>query len=268
MKHLKLESIYIYPIKSIAGISIEKAVVEERGLQYDRRWMLIDENNEMITQRKFHNMALFRMELVHKHMILRQSSKISETIKIPLQIHDGKSLEASVWNDQVKMVWPQLTADEWFSDILKTPCRLVYMPDDSPRQVDPKYVSKSMNTSLSDGYPFLLANTTSLKDVSQKSGIKPEMGRFRPNLVVETSEPFEEDSWKSIAIGNISFRLVKPCARCIMVTIDQNTGKAGKEPLKSMSAYRKVNNRIIFGQNAIAERYGKISVGDELKILE
>lgn len=268
MGHLKLESIYIYPIKSIAGISIEKAVVEERGLQYDRRWMLIDENNQMITLRKFHDMALVRMEIEDEHMVLRQSVEVSGTIKIPLQIHVGKSLEASVWNDQVKLVWPQLTADQWFSDLLKTDCRLVYMPDDSPRQVDPKYVSKSMNTSLSDGYPFLLANTTSLKDVSQKSGIKPEMERFRPNLVVETQEPFEEDAWKSIVIGNISFRLVKPCARCIMVTIDQNTGKAGKEPLKSMSAYRKVNNKILFGQNAIAETYGNISVGEELKILE
>lgn len=268
MGYLKLESIYIYPIKSIAGISLKEAVVKERGLQYDRRWMLIDESNQMITQRNFHNMALIRMEIEDEQMVLRQSAKDSEVLKIPLQIHDGVSVNASVWNDQVKLIWPQLNADEWFSDLLKTHCRLVYMPDDSPRQVDPKYVSKSMNTSLSDGYPFLLANTTSLIDVSQKSGIKPEMERFRPNLVVKTQEPFEEDQWKRITIGNISFRLVKPCARCVMVTIDQNTGKAGKEPVKSMSTYRKVDNKILFGQHAIAETFGRIRIGGELKILE
>lgn len=268
MGYLKLESIYIYPIKSIAGISIKEAVVEERGMKYDRRWMLIDESNQMITQRKLHNMALIRMKIEEEQMVLRQSAKDPEVLKIPLQIHDGISIKASVWNDPVELIWPQLNADDWFSEILKTHCRLVYMPDDSPRQVDPKYVSKSMNTSLSDGYPFLLANTTSLNDVSQKSGIKPEMERFRPNLIVETPEPFEEDQWKRIAIGNISFRLVKPCARCVMVTIDQNTGKASKEPLKSMSTYRKIDKKILFGQNAIAEIFGSVTVGDELKILE
>lgn len=268
MGSLKLEQIFIYPIKSIAGIALKSAIVEERGLQYDRRWMLIDDKNQMITQRQFHDMALIRMELKNHHMVLRASAKATDSIEIPLQIHDGKSLHTSVWSDQVKLIWPQLMADEWFSEILKIPCRLVYMPDNSMRRVDPKYVSKSMNISLADGYPFLLANTSSLNDVSQKSGIKLGIDRFRPNLVVETPEPFEEDQWKVVKIGNITFRLVTPCARCIMVNIDQNNGKSSKEPLQSMSGYRKFEHKILFGQNAIAENYGSLSVDDKLKILE
>ena len=268
MEPLDLKGIYIYPIKSLAGIAVQEAIVEERGLQYDRRWMLIDDSNQMITQRQFPKMALIRMEIENDHMFLRASAKARETIKIPLQIHEGQSLDATVWRDQVRLVWPRHMADAWFSDVLQTTCRLVYMPDDSKRQVDPKYVPKSMNTSLSDGYPFLLANTTSLNDVSQKSGIEIEMDRFRPNLVVKTQKAFEEDQWKIARIGDITFRLVKPCARCMMVTIDQNTGLVGKEPLQSMNGFRKFESKILFGQNAIAENFGTISVGDQLKILE
>ena len=266
MEKLQLKGIYIYPIKSIMGISLLEAQAGERGLEYDRRWMLVDEKNTFITQRKFHHLALIDLKLKEEQIILSHRMTSNSEIEIPLKIHEGQGVLSTIWDDQVNLLWPKLPADEWFSDLLETTVRLVYLPDASPRQIDPKYVPKSMNTSLSDGYPYLLTNQTSLGDVSQKAGITMEMERFRPNLVVETQKPFEEDGWKTLEIGSANFRIVKPCARCVLTTIDPKTGIAGKEPLKTLSSYRKVDNKILFGQNVIVERKGLIRVGDEIKL--
>ncbi len=266
MEKLQLKGIYIYPIKSIKGVSLQETYAGERGLEYDRRWMLIDENKVFITQRNFHELALIDLNLEKDHMVLSHRSLNTSNMKIPLKIHDGQIILSTIWDDRVNLIWPKLTADEWFSNLLKTRVRLVYMPDDSPRRIDPKYVSKSMNTSLSDGYPYLLVNQTSLADVSDKAGFKLKIERFRPNLVVKTQNPFEEDSWKKLAIGEINFQVVKPCARCVLTTIDPETGIPGNEPLKTLSSYRKVDNKILFGQNMIAENKGIIRVGDEIKL--
>jgi uncharacterized protein YcbX len=266
MEKLQLKGIYIYPIKSIMGISLLEAHAGERGLEYDRRWMLIDEKDTFITQRKFHNLALIDLKLRKDHFILSKRMTSNLEIEIPLKIQEGQVVPSTIWDDHVNLLWPNLPADEWFSDLLKTSVRLVYLPDASPRHIDPKYVPKSMNTSLSDGYPYLLANRSSLEDISQKAGIKMEMERFRPNLVVETQKPFEEDGWKTLEIGSANFRIVKPCARCMLTTIDPKTGISGSEPLKTLNTYRKVDNKILFGQNMIVERKGLIRVGDEINL--
>lgn len=267
MEKLALKGIHIYPIKSIAGVSLQKSIAGERGLDYDRRWMLIDVNNQFITQRQHHEMALIDLRIDEDHMIVSHRMKNLGSVQIPLEVHEGEQIQSTVWSDHVKVISPRTMADGWFSEALHTKCRLVYMPNDSDRQIDPKYVSKSMNTSLSDGYPYLLANKTSLLDIGQKAGIDLEMQRFRPNFIVETKTPFEEDSWRRIEIGDSVFKLVKPCARCVMITIDPMTGKAGKEPLKTMSTYRKKDNKILFGQNMIAEKEGLIQVGDSVKLI-
>lgn len=125
-----------------------------------------------------------------------------------------------------------------------------------------------MITSLSDSYPYLLTNAKSLVDLQEKTRIDIDMKRFRPNLVISSDAAFEEDNWKKLLIGKLIFEIVKPCARCVITTIDPWTGIAGKEPLKTLETYRKQNEKILFGQNMIVESEGVIQVGDKIKILE
>jgi len=263
-----LSGLYIYPIKSIAGISLKESFAGERGLEYDRRWMLIDENKQFITQRKYHEMALINLKLEGDHMILSHPSKEIGEVKIPTKINEGSRIQSDIWNDNVEVIWPKLVADSWFSEVLNIKCRLVYLPDDSKRQIDPNYIPTPMNTSLSDGYPYLLTNIKSLDDIREKTGIGLEMKRFRPNLVVTTESAFDEDNWKQLKIGDLVFEMVKPCARCVMTTIDPDTGMTGKEPLKTLATYRKQNGKVLFGQNVIVKSEGVIRVGDEIVVIE
>lgn len=264
MEKIHLSGIYIYPIKSIAGVSLKESIVGERGLKHDRRWMLIDEHKQFITQRQHHEMALIDLKLAGNQMILSHRIKKLGRVKIPLEITGGNRITSTIWNDEVNVIWPKLMADEWFSEALQTKCRLVYMPNESTRQIDPNYVSKPMNTSLSDGYPFLLTNTKSLADVCEKTGGDLDMKRFRPNLVINTESAFEEDYWNKLSIGEAIFKIVKPCARCVMTTINPETGIADKEPLKTLATYRKQNGSILFGQNMIMDSEGIIGIGDEI----
>ncbi len=264
---IELKEIVIYPIKSIAGISVQKAFASERGFENDRRWMLIDENNKFITQRKHHKLALVWLNMSGETMELTHTDTLLGSISIPLKIAGKPELLADIWDDKVQVIWPGLEADTWFSDYLGQKCRLVYLPDESVRRVDPDYVSENVNTSLSDGYPYLLTNRASLSDLEERSGVSLSMTRFRPNLVVDSGVPFEEDSWKKIKGDEVVFQPVKPCGRCVITTIDPQTGVAGQEPLQTLSTYRKPANKVLFGQNMIALRFGHIRVGERLEVI-
>jgi uncharacterized protein YcbX len=145
------------------------------------------------------------------------------------------------------------------------------MTESSKRQVNPIYsVREDDCVSFADGYPFMLIGESSLNDLNSRLQHPFPMSRFRPNFTVEGSDPFAEDSWKRIRIGKTKFFVVKPCERCIIPTIDQETGiRVGDEPLKTLSEYRKAGGAVLFGQNLIAETVGEeISVGDDVEILE
>lgn len=264
----KLLSIFIYPIKSVAGVQLQEAYAGERGFQYDRRWMLIDRENNFITQRRYHELALVGLALKDESMVLSHKVNGKAAVEVPMKAQEGDSVNAVVWDDKVELLWPKLPADEWFSDLLQIKVRLVYMPDETHRQIDPKYVSEKMSTSLSDAYPYLLVNQSSIVDVAKKAGMHLEVARFRPSILIDSSKAFEEDRWRKIQIGEVVFRIVRPCARCVLTTIDPQTGTTGKEPLQTLSTYRKVENKILFGQNMIAESYGIVRIGDEIRIIQ
>ncbi len=263
---MQLEEIIIYPIKSIAGVSAQEAYAGERGFDNDRRWMLIDSKSRFITQRQHHKLALVQLEIHGETMELTHADLSRGSTIVPLNVVGTARLHADIWDDKVQVIWPGLEADAWFSDYLDQPCRLVYLPDESVRRVDPDYVSDNVNTSLSDGYPYLLTNRASLRDIELRSGVSLSMTRFRPNLVVDSGAAFDEDHWKALKVGEVRFRVVKPCARCVLTTIDPLTGQAGHEPLQTLSTYRKTANKILFGQNMIALRYGHSRVGQTLAI--
>ena len=261
---LKISHLFIYPIKSLGGIELTSSVVEERGLQYDRRWMLIDEQNRFITQREHSQLALFRTAISSDHLEVFHLSDPLNRILIPLQYDQHQRFDVTVWDDVCPAVAVSIEADQWFSQRLHQSVRLVYMPENSRREIDPDYAFQQEITSFSDGYPILLLGQASLDDLNTKLKDPIGMDRFRPNIVFTGGEAFCEDAMQSITIGDVKMMGVKNCARCIMTTTDQQTGERSSEPLATLSTYRKRNNKIYFGQNVIPVSSGIIRVGDAI----
>lgn len=264
MSKFCLSGIYIYPIKSLGGISLTTSEIEKRGLKYDRRWMLIDENGIFITQRKYHNLALLQVNITDGQLIITHKKDPEKTISFNIGEQHGEKIEVTVWDDQCIgiEVSPQLSA--WFTDFLDMKVRLVEMPEEEERKVDPRYAIDKEIVSFADGYPCLLIGQSSLDGLNEKLDQKIAMDRFRPNLVFTGGGPHHEDSIATFEISGIHFTAVKPCARCILITIDQQTAAKSAEPLKTLAGYRTRNKKIMFGQNLIHSGFGTIRIGDEL----
>ncbi|MFB9844602.1 MOSC domain-containing protein [Mucilaginibacter ginsenosidivorans] len=262
---LQISQLYIYPIKSMAGISVSKAKVTDRGFEYDRRWMLVDANNMFLSQREVPEMALMDVVIVAEGLQVSYRPDNSPVI-VPLTPATDEFAEVTVWDDTCTGQFVGAEIDRWFSTKLNTSCRLVYMPDGTKRITDQRYAPENSITSFSDGYPFLIIGQASLNDLNSRLGEPIPMNRFRPNIVFTGGEPFGEDLMHTFTVGDIEFRGVKLCARCPIPTIDQQTLERGKEPLKTLARYRFKDNKILFGQNLVHNGRGNIAVGDELQV--
>jgi uncharacterized protein len=261
-----LSEIWTYPVKSLRGISHAKALVERRGLELDRRWMVVDTENKCITQREESSLALIDVEL-NAHELILSAPQMSSLI-ISLNDYDILGTKVQIWDDECEALLMRGESEAWFSEYLKKPVRLVYMPERSERQVDEDYAPHGSITGFSDAFPFLLISEASLADLNSRLDEAVPMNRFRPNLVIKGTEAFEEDTWKRIKIGEIIFEVAKPCARCVLTTINQNTAEKGKEPLATLSKYRMKNNKVLFGQNLYQHNLGELKVGYQIEILE
>lgn len=267
-----LSEINIYPIKSLGGNSLKSSIVENRGLQFDRRRMLIDENNKFLTQREIPKMAAVSVEIIKNG--LRVSSN-DEKLEIPFTPGTNETASVKIFSSRCRAKVYESAVNRWFSDVLQINCKLVLMPEDARRKVNYFYAVHEYDAvSFADAYPFLLAGESSLADLNSRLDAPVPMNRFRPNFVVSGAEAFAEDNWKQIKIGNTIFHVVKPCGRCVITTIDQRSGeKQSAEPLKTLASYRipkgSVKKKILFGQNLIAENTGEaIKVGDKVEIIE
>jgi uncharacterized protein YcbX len=237
--------------------------VEQKGLRYDRRWMLVDEQGVFMTQRSTIQMALFKTSLEGSTLAISHSG---DTISLSLdQEAKGKTFASQVWDDPVEVVEVDEKTSEWFSGKLGMTCKLVSFPEKNKREVDTNYI-EGHEVSLADGYPFLIIGEQSLQDLNNRLEEKIQMRRFRPNFVFSGGQPFEEDTWRNFAIGDIHFVGVKPCARCMLITIDPDTAEKGTEPLKTLATFRTESNKILFGQNLVVLDEGEIKVGDTLSI--
>jgi len=262
-----LTEINIYPIKSLGGISLQSSLVEDRGLKYDRRWMLVYQNGIFFTQRDHPNMALLQPAIEEGYLTIEHKQSKIEEIKIPFGPDGSVDLEVVVWDDKCAAKTYSKDVDDWFSDALGFKCRLVYMPDSTNRKVNPDY-AKNKTVSFADAYPFLIIGEQSLSDLNNRLENPLPMNRFRPNFVFSGGEPFDEDKWKRIAFGDAEFTVVKPCARCTITTVNQNTGERGKEPLTTLAKFRNIGGKVLFGQNMVDENRGETNVGAELKVLK
>ena len=264
MTKLVVSSLSIYPVKSCREIIQTSSFVGDFGLQNDRRWMVVDEQGVMITQRKISKMCLVQPKLTTTGLILNSATINSLSVAIPT--HNNKR-NVRVWADECQAFDAGDAAANWLSQILEKKCRLVYFPDDEFRQVDLDYAAEGDKTAFSDGFPLLLISQASLDDLNQRLSSPITMNRFRANIVIEGCEPFAEDGWKKIRIGGITFRIVKPCSRCVIPSINIDTAELEEEPTKTLSAYRKRDKKIFFGQNVIAESTGQIKTGMSVEIV-
>ncbi len=265
---MTVSQLFIYPIKSLGGIELSSAEVLERGFKNDRRWMLVDANNQFMTQRELPAMALLKTAISNDRIIISNNHKPDEHIHIPAVNNSTKMIRVKIWDDECDSLEADANINNWFSFQLNQECKLVYMPDESLRKVDTKYASGEEITSFSDGYPLLLIGQASLDDLNSRLADKLPINRFRPNIVFSGGHAFEEDEMEEFVVNDIHFFGVKLCARCVVTTINQEKAEKNKEPLKTLATYRQHNNKIYFGQNLLHKGTGTIRVNDSIEIIK
>ena len=266
---LILTGLYLYPVKSLGGYAVPEAEVTARGLRHDRRWLLVDERNRFMTQRQQPELALLAVAPAYNGFLIshRQRPDLLPLF-IPFEATAERTLFVTVWDD-ILWAWrgaPE--ADAWFATALGRPCRLVYMSDMVRRDVEPELNPEGQLVSFADGYPFLLVGETALADLNARLAQPVPLNRFRPNLVFGGGEAYEDDLWENFDIGELPFRAVRGCGRCVLTTIDQQTAtkNAVGEPLRTLATYRKAESSTLFGQNVTGPDQGRLRVGDALMV--
>jgi len=257
-------AINVYPIKSAKGSPLARGAVTATGLEYDRRWLVVDAEGVFLSQREQPRLCLVTPTVGVADLTIAAPGM--QQIALPLGEEGGDRRRVRIWDDEVEAVVAPGPVGAWFSEFLGGRYQLVRMPAPFVRRVDPEYAASSDRVGFADAFPFLIIAQASLDDLNARLVAQGEvalpMNRFRPNLVIDGCPPFAEDWWSRVRIGDIGFRVVKPCARCVITTTDQATGHTGHEPLRTLAGYRRVGNKVMFGQNACHDHEGTLRVGD------
>src|SRR4030095_5065166 len=261
---IAVSALYRYPIKSCAGTALDSAVIGRRGIEHDREWMIVDADNEFLTQREIPRMALIEPHIDDDRGLVLNAPRM-QPCHAPI-VKIGAEIKVRVWEDWCGSIDQGDEVAAWLSEYLDHNCRLVRLADFTVRKLDERY-AKSGEVGFADGFPFLLISEASLNDLNERLAEVVPMNRFRPNIVAAGSGSYAEDDWKLIRIGTLEFRVVKPCARCVITTVNQASGNKGTEPLKTLASYRKSERGVMFGQNLVHCGPGSIKVGDPIKIL-
>jgi uncharacterized protein len=266
-----IKSLHIYPVKGLKGIDLDHARATERGLEHDRRWMVVDAGGEFLSQREHPRMATVWTDIAGGALSL-SAPDVGE-VSVPLVPASKHAMKVRVWRSTCDAIPVSAQADRWLSDYLELPCRLVYMPDSTQRLSNPDYGGEGNLVGFADGYAYLAIGEASLADLNAKLLARNHpalpMNRFRPNLVVSGMAAFAEDAWRDVEIGGAVLRGAKPCGRCQVTTTDQSTGEVrGPEPLATLATYRDSNRfGVMFGMNLVTVRAGTIRVGDTVREL-
>lgn len=266
---LRLSTLYRFPLKSAIGESLPQAQLDALGMQGDRRWMLVDAaNGRFLTQRALPHMTQLSARWNAAGGLTLNAAGFP-SLEVPLPGADATLRGAFIWSDSMYVPDAGDEAADWLSRFIGKPCRLVQVPAERARWVEGS-LNANEKVGFADGFPLLLIGQASLDDLSARVGRPLEMLRFRPNLVIEGSEPYAEDSWKRIRIGSVEFRVAKGCSRCIMPTLDPLTGERSpdREPLTTLKTYREREGEVYFGQNLINEGEGELKVGMAVEVLE
>lgn len=264
-----VSSLHVYPIKGCKGVDLREIQLDARGPVGDRRFMIVDERGAFVTQRDVPSLALITAELSETALTLRAPAAETFTLDLTPTRHERR--RAQVWRSQVDALLMGSEVARWLSNVIGLSASLVRMDAIAERFANEAFAAPGTQVSFADGYPILLLSEGSLEHLNGQLARASEppvpMNRFRPNLVVSGVEPHAEDTWKSFRVGDVTFDVVKPCERCRVTTIDQATAIAGREPLRTLSTYRKRDNLVMFGQNVVHRGQGTLRVGDVVELL-
>lgn len=269
-----LSSLHIYPVKSCHRVDLDAATVEPWGLAGDRRWVVVDGDGLHRTQRTVPRMALVRPSYGADGRLSLQAPGMPDLeLTPPSRAGGAPSTVVTVWRYTGPAASAGAEADAWFTDFLDMPCRLAHMDDTSVRPTNPDYSLPEDRVSFADGYPLLLASTASLAAlgswIAEMGGEPVPMTRFRPNVVVTGTEAWAEEGWKRVRIGEQVFRVVKPCDRCVMTTVDPELGEfTGQQPLRALRKFHRTDRQVLFGMNLVPDTTGVLRTGDGFEVLD
>ncbi|MDA0683740.1 MAG: MOSC domain-containing protein [Bacteroidetes bacterium] len=266
---MKIASLHIFPIKGLRGISVARARITKRGLEHDRRYMLTTPDGRFISQRSHPALARLAVRMNVVSDLVTASCSITDpegrTLHLPLIQEGGLSVKVDIWGDAVSALAGFVEANQFFSAYLGEEVQLVWMPPMADRPIDPDFSKPTDQVSFADGYPILVLGSASIEELNQRLTEPIPLNRFRANIIVSGARPWQEDEWTSLRASSVHLRLVKKCARCVVITIDQETGISGREPTATLATYRREGNNVMVGMNAIPEgREGEIMVGDKI----
>jgi hypothetical protein len=268
---VRLASIHTYPVKSCHRLDHDAARVEPWGLAGDRRWVVVEPDGTPVTQRE--EPVMTQIQPIHRPggLLVRTPGLPDLDVVEPAR---GELVGARVWRDPVPARSAGSAADAWFSKAIGRDVRLLWLDDPTRRSPNPALSEPTDRVSFADGYPLLVTNAASLdalNDALAESGSDEwplPMTRFRPNVVVSGARPWAEDDWlgRRIRIGVVTFRAVKMCDRCVLTTVDAETGVQGREPLWVLAKHRRIDQKLMFGMNLIPDGIGAIAVGDPVSV--
>ncbi|MFJ9697565.1 MOSC domain-containing protein [Kitasatospora sp. NPDC101183] len=280
---MQLTGLHVYPVKSMYRLSPDTAEVQPWGLAGDRRWMLADSAGRFVSQREDTALGQIRPSLLPDGLALTAPDGSRIEIPAPAQAVGDPASEVEVWGDFFPAVEAAKEAQIWIAEHLGD-YRLMYLENPRARAIEPEYSEPGETVSMADGYPLLLTTTASLERLNELIAAEhPDeyqplpMTRFRPSVVVSGTEPWAEDGWRRVRIGELTFKVAKPCGRCVITTTDPETGeRGGKEPLRTLAKHHRLMRKAAFGQNLIPERpagvegdvLGTLRLGDDVEVLE
>lgn len=261
-----------YPVKSCRGEDLTSCAVEPWGLSGDRRWMVVDPAGEFVTARVENRLVLVDPSITERGLRLSAPGIDDLLVARP---DDGPLVDVRIWGDRLVAREADAAAGDWFTRAIGRPLRLVYLDDPRRRPVDPDYAEPGDVVSFADGFPLLLAAEESLAQLNSWIAAGPwaaagpvPMTRFRPSLVVAGAAAFAEDDWLRVRIGEVVFRVVKPCGRCVLTTVDPDTAVRAKEPLVSLARHRTIGGKALFAMDLVPEApIGIVRVGDDVEVL-
>ncbi len=266
---MHVASLHTYPVKGCHRVDQELAYVQPWGLAGDRRWLIVDSDGVAVTQRELTGLTRLYPRTVEGGLVLRTAGR--DDLSVPEPVF-GSLVKVSVFSFTGAATAAGVEADEWLSAALGHPVRLVWLDDTSRRPVGPELSQPGDTFAFQDESPVTLASLSSLaalNDLIAESGSLEgplPMTRFRPNIVVAGAPPWAEDAFTGgrIRVGDVVFRVPRPCGRCVVTTTDQETGERGREPLRTLGRHRNVGQRLLFATNLIPDRLGVIRVGDPI----
>ncbi|SCK42361.1 hypothetical protein H181DRAFT_03697 [Streptomyces sp. WMMB 714] len=283
MSEPRPSALHVYPVKALAGTALDELTVEPWGPAGDRRWMLTSPDGNQLTQREHPRLALARAEPLPGITFaqgageggVRVAAPGREPLEVAVPPRDGGTVVVQIFGRKVEAAPAAPEASAWFSGYLGTPAQLVYMDAPEHRRQIGAFARPGETVSFADGFPLLLTSLSSLDALNSliaqgdhaDEGPLP-MSRFRPNIVIEGTAPWAEDGWRRVRIGEVVFRVAKPCGRCVVTTTDQSTAERGKEPLRTLARHRRFGDQLVFGQNLIPEHTGRVRSGDSFEVLD